>query len=88
MRAYTTLCLALVACGSYMPESELPTARDLECSEKIELKRDGGHTIATGCGRKKSYRCKVDEQTGERLCIAKGDESYGANSETWVKGVR
>jgi hypothetical protein len=86
-RDYATLCLALVACGSYIPESELPVARDLDCSEKIEVKQDGGHTIATGCGRTKRYRCKVDEDTGERFCIARGDERYGANSDTWVKGT-
>jgi len=81
------LCVGLVACGSYIPESELPAARDLECSGPIKIERDDGHTIATGCGRKKRYRCKVDPDTGERFCIARGDESYGANSETWVNAT-
>jgi hypothetical protein len=79
--------MAVVACGSYIPESDLPVARDLDCSKKIEIRQEDGHTIATGCGRKKRYRCKVDATTGERFCIARGDESYGANSETWVKDV-
>jgi hypothetical protein len=86
-RVCISLAAAIVACGSYIPESELPVARDLDCKSKIEMQRDDGHTTATGCGRKKRYRCKV-EATGERFCIARGDESYGANSETWVNDVR
>jgi len=86
--ACITLVVAVAACGSYIPEAELPVARDLDCKGKIELQRDDGHTIATGCGRKKRYRCKVEDSTGERLCIARGDESYGVNSETWVKDFK
>jgi hypothetical protein len=86
-RVCICLAVAAVACGSYIPESELPVAKDLDCSEKIEIKREEKHTIATGCGREKRYRCVVND-VGERRCIARGDESYGANNETWVKDVR
>jgi hypothetical protein len=83
-----SLAMVVAACGSYIPESELPVARDLDCTEKIEIEHDGNRTLASGCGRKKGYRCKVEESTGERFCVARGDESYGVNSETWVKDVR
>jgi hypothetical protein len=85
--ACISLAIAVVACGSYIPESELPVAKDLDCSEKIKIEREEKHTIAKGCGREKKYRCVVND-VGERRCIARGDESYGANSETWVKDVR
>jgi hypothetical protein len=86
-RVGITLALAVVACASYMPEADLPVARDLDCSEKITIVREEKHTIATGCGRKMRYRCVLND-VGERRCIAKGDESLGADSETWVKDVR
>ena len=83
-----SLALASTACASWGPETELPVAKDLDCSEGIKFERNDTHTIANGCGRSKSYRCKVDDTTGERSCKVHGDESYGVKSDEWVNGVR
>lgn len=88
LRLCLSLFVATTACGSFVPESELPVAKDLDCGGAIELHRDDGHTIATGCGRSKSYRCKVDPITGERSCKVRGDESLGVKSDTWVNEGR
>jgi hypothetical protein len=87
-RALVSVAVATAACASWVPESELPVAKDLDCSERIKLQHDDVHTLATGCGRTKSYRCKVDAITGERSCKVRGDEAYGVESDTWVNGVQ
>lgn len=88
MKSIISVALVAAACASWVPESQLPVAKDLDCSERIKLEHEDVHTTATGCGRSKTYRCKVDAITGERSCKVHGDETYGVNSETWVNGVR